>query len=418
MENKNQTTTDQGFQGGSDAAPSAEVTDTPPSEMLQTVSQIPTWARVSIIAGLIILATALHYGINLQAGAVHDVLTRSYYIPIVLAGLWFGIRGGFLAALTVTIVFFPHALHGWNAPYSFVFRFIEITMYFAIGVLTGIMSDRTRTALRAEQAAGLEREHALHEKEDAYDALMKSTSEVFELEKQVRRSDRLAALGKLSAGLAHEIRNPLGSIKTAVEILANRVKRNDSETDSESAELYGVILEETERLNRTLTAFLDFARSEQDHGGTEPRRANIDGTIDKTVGLLKAQLEQRRVDVRWDPADLDIDIEIAESHLKQVLLNLILNSVEAMDGGGVIRVKTLRHSVKETTFLVEDDGPGVPEKTADTIFDPFVSSKTGGTGLGLSVVARLAYSYGGSVDIDTKYSEGARFLVTLPTAAR
>ena len=203
-----------------------------------------------------------------------------------------------------------------------------------------------------------------------------------------------------------------------MEILANRVKRNDSETDSESAELYGVILEETERLNRTLTAFLDFARSEQDHGGTEPRRANIDGTIDKTVGLLKAQLEQRRVDVRWDPADLDIDIEIAESHLKQVLLNLILNSVEAMDGGGVIRVKTLRHSVKETTFLVEDDGPGVPEKTADTIFDPFVSSKTGGTGLGLSVVARLAYSYGGSVDIDTKYSEGARFLVTLPTVAR
>jgi signal transduction histidine kinase len=417
MENKNQTATDQGFQDGIDEAPSAEVTDTPPSEMLQTVSQIPTWARVSIIAGLIIFATALHYGINLQAGAVHDVLTRSYYIPIVLAGLWFGIRGGFLAALTVTIVFFPHALHGWNAPYSFVFRFIEITMYFAIGVLTGIMSDRTRAALRAEQAAGLERERALHEKEDAYDALKKSTSEVFELEKQVRRSDRLAALGKLSAGLAHEIRNPLGSIKTAVEILANRVKRNDSETDSESAELYGVILEETERLNRTLTAFLDFARSEQDLGGTEPRRANIDGTIDKTVGLLKAQLEQRRVEVQWDPADLDIDIEIAESHLKQVLLNLILNSVEAMDGG-VIRVKTIRHSLKETTFLVEDDGPGVPSKITDTIFDPFVSSKTGGTGLGLSVVARLAYSYGGSVDIDTKYSEGARFLVTLPTAAR
>lgn len=394
-----------------------EAADRPLTAALQPSRQVPDWVRVTIITGLILLATGLHYGIDVQAGAIHDVLTRSYYLPIVMAGLWFGLRGGFLAALFVTILFFPHALHGWNAPYSFIFRFIEILMYFAIGILTGLMSDRTRAALRAEREARLERERALSDKEVAFDALKQSAGEVFELERQVRRSDRLAALGKLSAGLAHEIRNPLGSIKTAVEILAERVKRNKAAADTEGAELYDVILEETERLDRTLTAFLDFARSERDLGRAEPRRANIGTTVEKTVELLRAQLGRRKVNVQWDPADLAVNLAIAESHLKQIFLNLMLNSMEAMESGGNIRVQVSGHSTKETTFLVEDDGPGVPTDIVDAIFDPFISSKPGGTGLGLAVVAKLAYSYGGTIDVDSDYSGGARFVITLPSAS-
>lgn len=407
-------------QGPKEEAPEAirlPGVDLPLTGVLKPLKEVPDWAKLAIIGVLIFIATGLHYGIDVQAGAVHDVLTRSYYIPIVLGGLWFGIRGGFFTALVVTILFFPHALHGWNAPYSFVFRFIEILMYFAIGMLTGLMSTRTQAALGAEREARLEREGALREKETAYNALKTSTSEVFELEKQVRRSDRLAALGKLSAGLAHEIRNPLGSIKTAVEILADRTKRDENATDTESAELYDVILEETERLNRTLTAFLDFARSERDLEGSEPRRASIGNTLEKTVGLVKAQLRRRRVSVHWVPADLDVKIAIAESHLKQVFLNLILNSMEAMEAGGNIRVQIVRQSKRGTTFLVEDDGPGTPSEIVDSIFDPFVSSKEGGTGLGLAVVAKLAYSYGGTIDVDADYSGGARFVITLPSAS-
>lgn len=414
MGNETPKRVEQGGQEGSTIDFSSLHKDPPLTSVLLDSKPLPTWVRLSIVIGSIVLATVLHYGINVQAGAIHDVLTRSYYIPIVLAGLWFGIRGGFLAALAVTIVFLPHALHGWNAPYSSVFRLIEILMYYAIGVLTGLMSTRTRAALFAERNARLERELALREKEDAYDALKRSTHEVFELEKQVRRSDRLAALGKLSAGLAHEIRNPLGSIKTAVEILADRLKRGANTEATASAELYSVILEETERLNRTLTAFLDFARSERDLGGTEPRRANLGDTLDKTVDLLRAQLGHRRVKVSWDSNALDIDLAIAESHLKQVLLNLLLNSMEAMENGGNIRIQILSQSTLEAAFSVEDDGPGVVSDIGDTIFDPFVSTKTGGTGLGLSVVARLADTYGGAVDIDTGYSEGACFLITLP----
>jgi signal transduction histidine kinase len=396
--------------------PSHDV-DMPLTSVLRPVKPVPQWARITIVTGLILLATVLHYGIDVRAGAVHDVLTRSYYIPIVLAGLWFGIKGGFLAALAVTIVFFPHALHGWNAPYTFIFRFIEILMYYAIGLLTGLMSTRTQTALRAERDARMEWERALREREDAYEALKRSTREVFELEEQVRRSDRLAALGKLSAGLAHEIRNPLGSIKTAVEILADRVAQEDRQTDGETGELYSVVLEETERLDRTLTAFLDFARSERDLGDIELRRANIGATLDKTVELLRAQLGRSGVEMSWDEADLDVEVAISESHLKQVLLNLILNSMEAIGTGGNVRVKLVSQSPREVCLAVEDDGPGVPAEIAGSIFDPFVSSKDGGTGLGLAVVAKLAYMHGGSIDIDGDYADGARFVMTLPTAS-
>ena len=211
-------------EGPADGSPSQD-NDLSLTSVLQPSESIPSRWRFAIVTGLIVLATVLHYGIDVQMGAVHDVLTRSYYIPIVLAGLWFGIRGGFLAALAVTIVFFPHALHGWNAPYSFVFRLIEILMYYAIGILTGLMSDRTRNAHRAERDARLERERALREKENAFETLKTRTSEVFELEKQVRRSDRLAALGKLSAGLAHEMNNPAAAVTRGSSLLAAAVER-------------------------------------------------------------------------------------------------------------------------------------------------------------------------------------------------
>ncbi len=370
--------------------------------------------RIALIAALILVATVLHYGINLQEGAVHDILTRSYYLPIVLAGLWFGARGGFVAAVVVTVVFFPHALHGWNAPYTFVFRFIEILMYFVMGILTGLLSSRTTRALAAERTARVERERALHDKAEAYDELKERTAEVFELERQLRRADRLAALGKLSAGLAHEIRNPLGSIRTAVEVLADRADRSAEVHDRDTAELYGVVLEETERLNRTLTAFLDFARSERNLAGDEPRRANLAHAVQQTVGLLQPQLGRRHVTVEIEAAELDVDLAIAPSHLTQVVLNLLLNAAEAVGDGGRVELRSAAAPGGRAAFSVEDDGPGLPPELGDRVFDPFVSTKQGGTGLGLSVVARLVDSYGGSVDAGRGDTGGARFVVVLP----
>lgn len=372
--------------------------------------------RVALIAGLIVAATVLHYGINLQEGAIHDLLTRSYYIPIVLAGLWFGARGGFAAALAVTVVFFPHALHGWNAPYSLVFRMIEIVMYHAIGILTGVLSSRVTSALTAERAARVAQEHALAERERAYQELRERTSEVFALEEQVRRSERLAALGKLSAGLAHEIRNPLGSIKTAVEVLADRARARPDAAAGDSSELFEIIVEESERLNRILTAFLDFARSERGADAGEVRHADLRQAVDHLADLVRAQLEAREIELDVASGSWDAIVTIPPSALRQVLLNLVLNAAEAIGQRGRIELSLLHRTPSAVALAITDDGPGLPADLGDDIFDPFVSTKPGGTGLGLSVVARMLDSYGGTIAFDRTVAAGCRAVVTLPLA--
>lgn len=363
--------------------------------------------KIALIATLVVGITVLHYGIDLQAGAVHDLLLRSYYLPIVLAGLWFGARGGLLTAAAVSLVFFPHALHGWHAPYTFVFRLIEILMYHVIGALTGVMSSRASVSLAAEQAARRGREQA-------YDDLKEKTRLLFEMEEQLRRSERLAALGRMSAGLAHEIRNPLASIKTSVELLEDRARSEGEGVSARRLELLQVVAEETDRLNRILGRFLQFARAEGRRDDDAPAESVVADVVAGTVALLQRQLDASRVRVELEDGPFDLPVAIAEDHLRQVLLNLLLNACEAMPAGGVIRLRVAERTPGSVVLAVEDTGPGIPEDVARSVFDPFFSTREGGVGLGLSIVSRLLEADGGSIALDRTATAGARFLVTLP----
>jgi signal transduction histidine kinase len=364
--------------------------------------------RAGLIVALVVLATVLHYGIDVSAGAVHDVLLRAYYLPIVLAGLWFGARGGLLTAAVVSLVFFPHALHGWHAPYTFAFRLIEMLMYHVIGALTGVMSSRARLALAAEKAARLEREQA-------YDDLRAKTRLLFEMEEQLRRSERLAALGRMSAGLAHEIRNPLASIKTSVEMLEEKTAgQKDPSGASPSIDLLQVLGEETERLNRILTEFLRFARVETRQEAASTAECVIAEVLAGTASLVRQEMAAAGVKIEYDAEQLGVTVAVGEDHLRQVLLNLLLNAFDAMPEGGAVQIELVSESAGALTIAVEDSGHGVPEEIAGSVFDPFFSTKEGGVGLGLSIVARLLDSCGGSIQLDRSHTTGARFLVTLP----
>lgn len=366
--------------------------------------------RILFIAALVVIATGLHYGIDVKEGAVHDVLLRAYYLPIVLAGLWFGVRGGLLTAVIVSVIFFPHALHGWNAPYTNVFRFIEIGMYNVIGALTGVMSSRARRALEAEKFARVEREQA-------YEALRAKTEQLFEIEDQLRRSERLAALGRMSAGLAHEIRNPLASIKTSVELLEGPGVTGEKQLPaSRATELLQVLGEETDRLNRILTEFLRFARAELRADDDAPAHSTVAAVLQSTYSLVQQRLDAAGVTVELDAGDLHRKVSITEDHLQQVLLNLILNACDAMPVGGTIRIRIDHESRDTLTLSAEDCGPGIPPDVARSVFDPFFSTKEGGVGLGLSIVDRLLEACGGGIKLDRRHCPGARFLVTLPSA--
>lgn len=371
----------------------------------------PNRWKIVLIAALVVLATVLHYGIDVQAGAVHDVLLRSYYLPIVLAGLWFGARGGLITAAVVSLVFFPHAMHGWHAPYSFVFRLIEILMYHVIGALTGVMSSRAKAALASEKAARLERE-------EAYEDLKAKTHLLFEMEEQLRRSERLAALGRMSAGLAHEIRNPLASIKTSVEMLEDRAERGATEiTSTRHLELLQVLDEETDRLNRILTEFLRFARVEVRQDDDVPAACIIGEVLASTVSLVNQDLSAAGVTIDYDPERLGVTVSLGEDHLHQMLLNLLLNASDAMPGGGAIQIDIADETPDAVVLSVEDSGSGIPREVANSVFDPFFSTRDGGVGLGLSIVARLVEACGGSIKLDRGFTSGARFLVTLPKSA-
>jgi len=385
--------------------------------------------QIALIAGIAVIVTVLHYMIDPHAGAVHDILQRIYYLPVVLGGLWFGLRGGILTAVLISIVYFPHAYHGWHGPQSLFFRMSEITMYHVIGGLTGILSSRLKAALMAEK-----RER--NERETAYEGLRHKTEELFALEEQLRRSERLAALGRLSAGLAHEIRNPLSSIQTSLELLQEQHQRTQAapargtgvqvaRTDQTGASVAGdagddppdfhaILLEETDRLNRILSNFLEFARAEVSKESDEPPITPLADAVIKTIDLLEPQCRKRNVMIEADSAALNHSVAVRESHLRQVFLNLFLNAIEAMPGGGTIRVGDVKRVDDSLSLTVDDTGPGISASHAQKIFDPFFSTKSNGTGLGLSIVERILSAHGGSIRLDTTHLPSSQFRITLP----
>lgn len=373
-------------------------------------------AQAGIVLVVAAAITVGHYFVDPHAAATHEFLQRLYYFPIVLAGLWFGVRGGLLTAFLISIAYTPHAWHGWHGSHgsdSFFYKFLEMVMFHFIGGLTGLLASRTDRALQAEKTARAEREAA-------YEDLRQKTTELFELEEQLRRSDRLAALGRLSAGLAHEIRNPLSSIKTSAEILRERVRQLDATQtgDGEDApDFHAVLLEETERLDRIVTNFLEFARQEQTRPGDAPPLARASDAIEKTLGLLAHQLERQGIAVDFRPGDFAVAVAVPEAQLRQVFLNLLLNAAGAMPQGGRITIGAGERTATHLALTIEDTGPGVDAQAADHIFEPFFTTRQGGTGLGLPIVERILNPHGGRIALDRTQMPSSRFRLELPLAA-
>jgi signal transduction histidine kinase len=219
-----------------------------------------------------------------------------------------------------------------------------------------------------------------------------------EAEAAMRRSERLAALGQLSAGLAHELRNPLGSIKGSADLLA----RSASQDNPMAKELAGIISEEVDRTNSLVTRFLDFARP------LEPRRetADITKVIDRAVARAKVHAIRN-----YSPSipPLAIDPELME----QVFLNLLTNASQASPPGAAITIRT-RDTNDQAEVSVIDQGCGIPRDKIETIFNPFVTTKQNGVGLGLAIVAKIVDGHGGKMAVESEPGKGSTFSVLLP----
>src|SRR5580658_2128091 len=217
-------------------------------------------------------------------------------------------------------------------------------------------------------------------------------------EAAVRRSVRLAALGQLSAGLAHELRNPLGSIKGSADLLA----RSASQKDPMAKELAEIISVEVDRTNSLVTRFLDFARP------LEPRRelADVTEVINRAVNRAKVDVNR---DYSTSLPRLAIDPELME----QVFLNLVTNAAQASAPGDPVTIRT-REVGGQAEVSVIDRGCGIAPDKIETIFNPFVTTKQNGVGLGLAIVAKIVDGHGGKMSVESEPGKGSTFRVLLP----
>ncbi len=173
-------------------------------------------------------------------------------------------------------------------------------------------------------------------------------------------------------------------------------------------------LRETDRIDETLAALLSFSRP------SEIRKEPCDlvGLLEESVALVSFQARAKGVEVRTSFPPPPVVVEADGSQLKQVFLNVFLNAVQAMEGGGALTVEALRHESGRPLIRVTDTGPGIPEEALDKVFDPFFTTKKGGTGLGLSICYTIVKAHGGEIEVRSRLGEGTTVLVSLPAGPR
>ncbi len=237
-------------------------------------------------------------------------------------------------------------------------------------------------------------------------AIFDDLTEQKEMEEELRRADRLRSLGELSAGVAHEIRNPLTGIATTAQVLKEKL-----EDEPEKTEYINVILDEIKRLDDIIKNLLTFARPLN----PEPAEFRIGRVLEEAIALMKEKASERGVDLRLEMELEDDACFLDGDQIKQVALNLIMNGIEACDKGGEILVG-VGEAADSKNILIEfsDTGEGIQPDAADKLYNPFFTTRAEGTGLGLSITRKIIDSHGGHIYHESAEGKGTRFYVEIP----
>jgi signal transduction histidine kinase len=349
-----------------------------------------------LLAYLLIGHTGVQTGLGWGVGG----LTSNYYLilllPMISAATYLGVVGSLLITLLscgsyLSFVLFVDFVRYTIDPDQVQVLVMRLCFLAIAGNLVNVLAEALRV-----QSANYRR---------AAEELAEANRNLNEAEAAVRRSDRLAALGQLSAGLAHELRNPLGTIRASAEMLSRSVPADNAV----AREVAGFIASEVDRSNSLVTRFLDFARPMQLRLAT----ADLSEVLDRAVALVERDEPQHRVTVykNYSP-DLEpfaFDAELME----RVFYNLLLNAAQASDDGGAITLKTRRMEGTAEVAVI-DRGPGIDPKIREQIFNPFFTTKSNGVGLGLAIVSKIVDEHGGRMGVESEPGEGSVFRVFLP----
>lgn len=338
-----------------------------------------------------------------HTGGINSSYYLIYYLPVVTAAMYFEAWGTLawtaLASLAYLSFLIPALdFYEMTSDAATELAIRNLFFFLAAMVVNRFVTDNRRQIRRAERLA---------------ETLAETNRRLEQAQAEARRSERLAALGQLSAGLAHEIRNPLGIIKGSAEMLNKKLLSSDAL----SSELATNISGEVNRLNTIIGRFLDFARPSK----LETRPEAVPPLVDSALKSARARWPNAPVAVVRDYAPNLPLVPLDAALCEQVFLNLVLNAYEAMgEGGGKLNVAIAMAESNGRRGLqvdIEDNGPGIPPPLRDQIFNPFFTTKKTGVGLGLSIVSKIVDDHRGMIRVTDSRDgpgKGTRFTVFLP----
>jgi two-component system, NtrC family, sensor histidine kinase HydH len=367
------------------------------------IAWLPTRGRVYSVLLKILLSTLLlgHTG---GGTAINSAYYPIYYLPVITAALEFGpLATLFWTALTSAAycsLLIPALAEYELTPEALTFLSLRVMFLFLAAVLVNRFAVENRRQVQKYQALS--------------ETLEDTVRQLRRAEADAHRAERLAALGQLSGGLAHEIRNPLGVIKLSAEMLSQKLQSSQPVT----AELADYISSEVNRLNALVARFLDFARKQP----VELQPVQISEIVDRALESVETQLPDAHVRVEKDYAPGTPQILADPQLCERIFVNLILNAFQAMAAEPSPHPAVLRLTIAPqssdrragVSVVVEDSGPGVAAELREQIFNPFFTSKKDGVGLGLAIVAKFVDDHRGLIRLDPDCRSGACFRVFLP----
>ena len=385
------------------------------------------FAGYFFIIGLTVFSSLVVYSF----GGVAGPTAIMYAFPILATGMIIGINSAFFIATLVSILYlvafwlesagvFPQAIEGvWQEIVEGSSRellllygglFIRVMFFYLIAFLSWFAASRLNQALHNVHRYAAELQTANEKLQANEEELRAANEELKEAQEQLIRSERLAAIGQLAGGVGHELRNPLGAIKNAVYYIKGKVAKSElAQKEPRVMEFLDIADDEINSSNKIINDLLGFSRVGKPAVSSTRIKQVIDDALSRVPIPENIELTKR--------LDTDLnEIEVDPDQIQLVLLNIIMNAVQAMPEGGKLTVST-REEGKFLEVEITDTGGGIPEETLDKIFEPLFTTRAKGIGLGLAVSKSLVDRHGGHIEVKSKVGKGTTFKVKLPLKA-
>jgi len=327
-------------------------------------------AKITLIVILVVGISCLHYGTNLSQRYLHIFYRELYFLPIILAGFWFGLRGALATSLTITALFFPFMLTHWQnlSPDDFSLAMDKL-LYNIVAVIFGVLKDRERS----EHNRSLE-------------------------------AEELAGMGKALSGVAHDMKTPL----IAIGGFTRSVQRGFKE-DDRNYEKLDIVIQQTKHLENMVRHMLDFSRTLE----LDRSEADINKIIQESVAVVVKAAQNPKVKLDLHLSNELPMVSVDAMRMEQVLINLVMNAILASPEGETVTVATSRKD-GYVRLDVTDCGCGIPHEQKGRIFDPFFTTKKEGTGLGLPIAKKIVEAHEGYLQFLDNPEKGVTFRVLLP----